>query len=234
MENALAGLVAANVAFVGSHFAMSHPLRAPMVRVLGEKGFLGVYSLVSLGFFAWIVLAFRATGEALGRPVLWDAGDAGWLIASLLTAVATALVLGANGKGKGGSNPAMVGMGEAAAAAARPVGALAVTRHPMMWGVAIWALAHVIAWPSPRTLVTAMAMAVLALVGAHLQDGKKEALLGDAWKGWQAQTSFLPRLTRLGSIGIGTWAAAIVLWLGFTWAHGWLGVPAAGLWRWIG
>lgn len=230
METALAGLVAANVAFVGSHFAMSHALREPMVRSLGEKGFLGVYSLVSLGFFAWIVLAFRATGEALGRAVLWDAGDAGWIVSSLLTVVATVLVLGANGR----SNPAMVGMGEAAAAAARPVGALAVTRHPMMWGVAIWALAHVIAWPSPRTLVTAMAMAVLALLGAHLQDGKKEALLGDAWKGWQAQTSFLPRFHRLGSIGIGSWAAAIVLWLAFTWAHGWLGVPAAGPWRWIG
>ena len=48
MDNALANLVAACLAFVGTHFAMSHPLRAGMVRALGEKGFQGVYTLVSL------------------------------------------------------------------------------------------------------------------------------------------------------------------------------------------
>ena len=34
------------LAFVGTHFLMSHPLRSPMVSALGERGFAGVYSLV--------------------------------------------------------------------------------------------------------------------------------------------------------------------------------------------
>ena len=54
MDNTLANLVAACLAFVGTHFAMSHPLRAGMVRALGEKGFQGVYTLANLDTFDWI------------------------------------------------------------------------------------------------------------------------------------------------------------------------------------
>ena len=35
-------VVAAAVAFVGSHFLLSHPLRRPIVGAIGEKGFQGV------------------------------------------------------------------------------------------------------------------------------------------------------------------------------------------------
>lgn len=59
MDPALTSLLAASIAFVGGHFVMSHPLRAPMVRIFGEKGFLVLYSLVSLATFAWMILAFR-------------------------------------------------------------------------------------------------------------------------------------------------------------------------------
>ena len=45
MDQPLVNLIAASIAFVGTHFAMSPPLRAGMVRALGEKGFAGVYSL---------------------------------------------------------------------------------------------------------------------------------------------------------------------------------------------
>ena len=60
MDKALVSLVAANVAFVGSHFAMSHPLRAPMVKALQEKGFSVVYTLISLATFYWVYVAYTA------------------------------------------------------------------------------------------------------------------------------------------------------------------------------
>ena len=47
----LLSLVAASTAFVGSHFALSHPLRAPLVGALGEAGFRVLYSLVALAAF---------------------------------------------------------------------------------------------------------------------------------------------------------------------------------------
>lgn len=226
MSDALPSLIAANVAFVGVHFALSHPLRAPLVRALGEKAFLGLYSLIVFATLAWIVVAFRAVGP--GAPTLWDGtGDVAWVVASVLTLVALALI-GAAHKG----NPAAIGMSADAVAAARPEGVFAVTRHPMMWGFALWAIAHVLVMPSPRTLATAGGVAVLALVGSHLQDRKKAALLGDTWRQWQARTSFAPRLSRIGAVPLRAWLIALVLWLALTWLHGWLGAVPAGTWRW--
>jgi uncharacterized membrane protein len=110
----------------------------------------------------------------------------------------------------------------------------AVTRHPMMWGFALWALSHAILFWSWRTLLVALTIAVLALVGAHLQDRKKERLLGERWTGWESMTSYWPRWGQLLSTGLGLWMLAIVLWLALTWVHlPTAGIPA-GLWRWIG
>ena len=53
-------LLVALAAFVGTHFLMSHPLRAAMARALGAAGFMGIYSLVSLATFGWAIMAFRA------------------------------------------------------------------------------------------------------------------------------------------------------------------------------
>lgn len=69
MTDAFAGLVAAAIAFVGTHFALSHPLRAPLVGLVGDKGFQAIYSLVAFATFGWLVMAFRAAG---GGVMLWD------------------------------------------------------------------------------------------------------------------------------------------------------------------
>lgn len=228
MDHALASLIAANVSFVGTHIAMSHPLRTPMVRVLGERGFQGVYSLVSLACLVWIVLAFQQVGP--GKTTLWNGqGEATWIAASLLTLLALALIAGSF---KG--NPAVVGAGAAQARAAAPTGVFAITRHPMMWGIAIWALAHVMVAPDPRNLITAGSLGLFALLGAHLQDRKKAALLGADWTAWQARTSYWPRLGAIGAIGLGSWLRALVLWLLFTWLHLWAAYVPAGIWRWVG
>ena len=66
-------LTLALTAFVGTHFLMSHPLRAAMVARFGAGGFQGVYSLVSLATLGWTAYAFREA--PIGMP-LWTAGDA--------------------------------------------------------------------------------------------------------------------------------------------------------------
>lgn len=228
MDSALLSLIAANVAFVGTHFVLSHPLRAGLVSAMGEKGFMGLYSLVSFATLGWVAVAFRQVGP--GGALAWNGqADAPWIVGSLLTVVALALVL-ASGKG----NPALPGMTAEMAAQARPEGAFAITRHPMMWGFALWAAAHVLVAPNPRTTITAGAMAILALVGARLQDRKKQALMGEVWRHWEARTTFWPRWSALGRIGAGYWIGALVLWLALSWAHVWLAGIPAGIWRWLG
>jgi uncharacterized membrane protein len=222
----LESLIVANLLFVGGHLAMSHPLRAPMVGVLGERGFLGVYSLVSLGLLAWVGHVFP---QAQSTWMAWPSGDALWIVASVLTIVALALLLGSLR-----GNPALPQTDALVAANARARGVYAVTRHPMMWAFALWAVAHVLVWPSPRTLVTAGAMGVLALVGAHLQDGKKRALMGEAWRGWEARTSYWPRLSGFAQIGPVLWFTAVAAWLAATWLHHWMAAIPAGIFRWTG
>src|SRR5688572_11372949 len=90
MSSALS-LGLATLGFVGTHFAMSHPLRDRLVARLGERGFLGVYSLVALGLLVWMVVAWRAAPDpspAWVAPLWW------WPAASALMLVASVLLAG--------------------------------------------------------------------------------------------------------------------------------------------
>ncbi|MFA6219986.1 MAG: NnrU family protein [Erythrobacter sp.] len=228
MDQGLVSLIAASVAFVGAHFILSHPLRAPLVARLGGNGFMALYALVALGLFAWAVMAFRAIGPG-GAPLWNGMGTGPWVVATLAMLVASVLL--------GGSfvgNPAMPNPQAASLAAKGPHGVFHVTRHPMMWSFALWAAAHILLSPTPRQIVLAGSLGFLALVGARLQDRKKEALMGEAWADWEAKTSYWPRFDQLARAGTAAWVGGILGWLTVTWAHIHGNGIAAGIWRWFG
>ena len=227
MDAALTSLMAANIAFVGSHFALSHPLRAPLVGLLGNGGFQLVYNLVAAATLAWVYFAFVATTG--GAPLWGGFGDGVWIVASLLTLLGSVLFIGSVVR----PNPALPTPMAENQAAGTPRGALRVTRHPMMWGFALMALGHLIAAPTPRTLITMSAMMFLALVGAKLQDAKKRQQMCEAWANWEAQTSYVPRLSQVGAIGVVPWIGGGLIWLAVTYAHMPAGGMAAGAWRWL-
>ena len=224
MNEALLILVAANTAFVGSHFVMSHPLRASMVKAFGEMGFQVVYSLVSRATLAWIYFAFKAAPPA----DLPGSGEIGWAIATLLTLPAMVLLAGSVV-----GNPAMPTPQAAEQARAEPKGVFKVTRHPMMGGFALWALSHIVIHYSLRTTITALAIGILALVGAKLQDRKKEVLMGEAWAQWESKTSYWPRFGALFGAGALPWAVGLIFFVFFSWLHMPIGDVPAGIWRWF-
>lgn len=227
MDQGVTCLIAANVAFVGTHFALSHPLRAPLVRAVGAAGFQGLYSLVALATLAWVVFAFRAADP--GVPAWNGQSDPIWALATVIMLLASVLLVGSFI-----GNPALPAPGAAALAKQGPHGVFHVTRHPMMWSFALWSLAHVLVSPTPRVMVLTASVAVLALAGSRFQDRKKEALMGADWQGWESRTSYWPRLGGLAQADMVPWLGGIALWLGATWAHGWLIGMAAGVWRWLG
>jgi len=224
MDGALINLIAANVAFVGTHFIMSHPLRSAMVGALGELGFQIAYSVVSLATLAWVYFAFAAAPPA----DLPGSGDAGWIIATLLTLPAMILFAGSLF-----GNPALPTPMAEAQARAEPKGVFTITRHPMMWGFGLWALSHIALFWSWRTMITAVAIGVLALVGAALQDAKKRAIMGDAWHEWESRTSYWPRLSGFARAGALPWVLGIALFAGLSWLHIQIAGIPAGIWRWL-
>jgi len=207
------------VAFVGTHFLLSHPLRAPLVRRMGEKPFQGLYSLVALITFGLMVYFYRAMGR---EPPLWDSGQAGWIIGTILMWLASILFVGSFFR-----NPALPG---APGPVGAPTGIFRITRHPMMWSFAIWAAVHLMILGQPKSLVFDGAIILLALAGAAGQDAKKARAMGDAWHEWTAQTAFVPFTRGLAYPGIVALAGGTLLFLAATWLHP---VPA-GIWRWIG
>lgn len=227
MNQALVSLIAAAVAFVGTHFTLSHPLRAPLVARIGAKGFMALYSLIALATLAWVVIAFRAVGP--GAVPLWDGkGEGLWAIGTVTMLVASVLLAGSFVR-----NPALPDPRAESHAVAGPHGVFHTTRHPMMWSVALWAATHILLSPTPRQIVLAGAIGLLALVGAHLQDRKKEALMGAAWAAWAAQTCYWPRFGRLGRAGAAAWIGGTGLWLVATYGHIHANGMAAGIWRWL-
>lgn len=226
MDQPIANLIAATLAFVGTHFALSHPLRPALIRMAGDRGFQIVYSLVAAGTFVWMILAFRAAPP--GFPAWNGLAQLPWALATLIMLIASVLLVGSFL-----GNPALPVPDAAALAKQGPHGVFLVTRHPMMWSFALWSLTHVLVSPTPRVFVLAGGIALLALAGSHMQDRKKQALMGEAWHQWESKTSFVPRLGALASAGAVPWIGGTVLWLGASWLHGWLiGMPA-GLFRWL-
>ncbi len=224
MNSALVELIAANIAFVGTHFALSHPLRGPLVNVLGERGFQLLYVVVSFATLFWVVAAY---GDAPAAD-LPGSGVVGWIIATLLTIPALVLLMGSFMR-----NPALPMPGAADQARKQPRGVFIVTRHPMMWSIGLWAASHLILWWNWRSVITALAMSVLALVGAHLQDRKKRALMGEAWGEWEGHTSYWPRWGKLFSVGLLWWALGLMTWVLLTYVHMVYGGVPAGIWRWF-
>ncbi len=164
-------LVAASMLFVGSHFLMSHPLRASLVGRFGANGFMAVYSVVSLITFVWMIIAFGRAPKADG---FWPVGDVVWIVASVLSLVAAVLFAGSFIR-----NPSLPGV-PSALAAQTPSGVFKATRHPMMWGFALWGVGHILVAPRIDNFIFAGSLIFLALVGSKAQEIKKRSLMGGA------------------------------------------------------
>ena len=212
------GLFLSAIAFVGTHFLLSHPLRGPLVRAVGEGPFRGIYSLVAILTFAAMVYFYRKIGI---EPPLWVAGTVPWVVATILMWLGAILFVGSFVR-----NPALPG---ARGPSGPPSGVFAITRHPMMWGFAIWAIVHMTVIGTPKALVFDGAILLLALAGAAAQDRKKEALMGERWHEWTAQTAFVPFTRGIANPGLIALIGGTLLFVVATLVH----PVSAGFWRWV-
>jgi uncharacterized membrane protein len=224
-------LLFAVTAFVGTHFLLSHPLRAPLLQATGEGAFLGIYSLVAIITMIWTVVAY---GNAPMTVPLWSVGDGLWAVATLMMLIASVLLAGSLV-----GNPAFPKPGARSAAPGSARGVYAITRHPMLWSFAIWGFAHIMVYPIAKTFIVTSAIIILSLLGAAFQDRKKEQLQPAVWPLWERRTSYFPFAAivagraRLGGFGLVAIIGGLALWLAATWAHIPLSGWRAGVWRWL-
>lgn len=175
-------LVLAAVALLATHYIASTPLRAALVATLG-KAYLALYSLLAFATLGWMIWAFYHApfinlwyAVAL-RPVpLFVMPIA---LVFMVCALAT-------------PNPTMVGREKLLKSAHPARGILRITRHPLMWGFALWGASHIAARGDAAALIFFGTFVVLALSGAWLIDRRKAATLGADWKQFAAVTSNLP------------------------------------------
>ncbi len=214
-------LALASLGFVLWHvLGSSRPVRSVLIARLREGGFQGVYSLVVLGFFVWMVLEWiRAPYVELFRPPGWTR----WIPNVIMPVSYILLVAGYTAK-----SPTVAGM--AGAASAGPSGFARITRHPALWGFALWGLSHLATNGDLRSLCLMGAIATLALAGMLHIDARRRASGGEAWAAFEKHTSVVPfaailrgepwpTLGELGwwriALGLGSWGAMLAV-------HAWL------------
>jgi uncharacterized membrane protein len=179
----MAMLVLAAAVFLATHYVSSTPLRSGLVAMLGEKAYLGLYSLVSLAAVGWMIWAYvKAPHERL-----W-VGDEFKVWAVVLMPVSLVSIV-AGGMTK---NPSAVRREGMLGSMGEPRGILRITRHPIQWGIALWALLHLIARGDTASVIFFGGFTALAISGTVLIDARKNRTLGVDWQRFASATSNIP------------------------------------------
>lgn len=212
-------LVVATLAFLALHIVPSTPLRPLAVKAVGERAYVGLFSLVSAAAIAWMAMTFaRAPTE-----MLWP----GLRLAPVLLLPFAFVLLAC---GLLAPNPTIVGQARALKGPDPARGILRVTRHPIMWAIMLWSGAHLLALGSLKAVVFFGGFLLLAAAGTTLQDARKAERLGEDWQRFAATTSNLPfaailqKRNRFDWREIGWWRPAIGLaaFALLFWFHPWL------------
>jgi len=178
----LALLILFSTLFAVTHIGMSHdPFRSKMIARLGEKPFMGIYSLVSFITFGGAIWLFAGNRKA--GPELWAFSP--WLLPVIYILMLAAFMLFVLSM----ATPSPAGMRPAAM---KPRGVLRITRHPMFMAFACFGLAHMIANGSLGDLFFFGSLFVVGFFGAYHQDKRKVREKGRDFETFQEQTSILP------------------------------------------
>jgi uncharacterized membrane protein len=178
-------LIAAAAVFLAIHLLIAGTrLRDTIVGTIGEGVYLGLFSLASIGAIVWLARAFKAAPTVplyyLGRGV-HDIG---------IVVVLLAFLLGVQGLMM--PNPTSLKQEGAAAKPGTIHGVLRITRHPFLWGVAIWAAFHLAANGDEASVILFATLLALALFGTVSIDAKRRRKMGAAWDAFEASTSNIP------------------------------------------
>jgi uncharacterized membrane protein len=113
-----------------------------------------------------------------------------------------------------------------------------ITRHPFLWGVALWALTHLIVNGDVASLILFGSLLALALGGPLSIDAKRRRQFPEQWAQFASVTSDVPFAAiaagknqlgpALAEIGFGRLLLAVAVYGVVFYLHGVLGPPLMG------
>jgi uncharacterized membrane protein len=171
--------------FAGTHMVLSSlTVRARLIARLGEKTFLGLYSLIAFATFIPLVWVYFGNRHAGG--VVWNlAGVPGVRpLAMLLAVLGIAMIVA----GVLHPSPALAGIKQAWGAR----GLTRITRHPLFMGISLWALSHLLLNGFVTDVLFFGGLLAFSLAGAAHQDARKRATEEERLGQFLAESSFWP------------------------------------------
>lgn len=229
-------LWAAAGAFLALHLAIAGTrARDRIVGAIGERAYLGLFSLASIGGIVWLCMAYKA---AQMEPdwLYWVAPE--WLVHLAPPVMIVAFLFAVVGLTTPNPTAAM-----AEGLLDKPDtirGMLRITRHPFLWGAMIWAALHIAVNGDKASIIFFGTFLVLAALGTLSIDEKRKRKVGEKWAGFAAATSNLPfaaivagrNRLRLGELGWWRILAALIAFGGIFYGHLWLfGVSPVPGWQ---
>ncbi len=233
-------LIAAATLFFAIHILVSGTrLRDVLVGTLGEKIYMGLFSLASIGAITWLVMSFNASAVSAENTLYWHAPGVVLQGGGIIILVAVFFVVA------GLTSPGPTGVGGEAAVseaddpAALAKGIYALTRHPFLWGTAIWSAFHMVVNGDLASQIFFGTFLLVSLFGTFSIDAKRKRALGDKWEAYAEASSNIPfvalirRRARFSIRELGWWrvAAALIVWGTLFATHEWMFAvsPAPGL-----
>jgi uncharacterized membrane protein len=223
-------LIAAALFFLAIHLLVSGTaVRGGLVRMMGEGPYMGLFTLASfagLGALIWGYAQARGLGE-----VYWQAPAWGRDLQYVLTLLAFLFIV----VGLTTPNPTSVKQEGVLERPDAINGMLRITRHPFLWGVALWAAGHLLLNGDTPSVILFGTMLFLAIFGTVSIDAKRRKALGETYAAFTAKTSNIPfaailtgkQPLKIGELGWWRIVLALVLWGLVAWFHGAMfGAPA--------
>ncbi len=217
------GLVAAAAVFLLIHLLVSGTrLRDTITGAIGDGPYMGLFSLASIAALVWLGVAYAAARHG-PDPAYWAATPATKWVQLGVTFVAFMLAV----PGLLTPNPTSVRQEATLDKPDAVRGMLRVTRHPFLWGVALWAAGHLMVNGDVASFVLFGSLLALAVFGTFSIDAKRRRMLGAKWDDFARQTSNIPFAAiatgrqRFALSEAGWWrlAIAVILWGAMVGAH---------------
>ncbi|WP_375263186.1 NnrU family protein [Palleronia sp.] len=171
--------------FVGTHFLPTRRgLRDRLIEVMGRRVYFSVYGLVSLLVVVWLtVAANRAPYVSIWSQLEWHR----WVPTLVMPVAILLAVLGA-----GVAYPHTLGGRRSGGFDRSAPGAAALSRHPLLWALTLWSLAHLVANGDVAHVILFGGFALLSVGAMAIFDRRaRRSMSPEDWAAVQRRTHIL-------------------------------------------